>query len=329
MLEPKTQKAWRTLHRDSQRALIAAERRTLTRLTAPVRAAQAKVLTAAVKASGAPPAQAQVDVTVALAHAATQLREEYRWALEASYDDARTAGRTRHAVEVALIALLLGRVTRSRTGLSSAQALYSVRAAATADAMASLFRARYLDTLQTWVRAPTEFPLVKVVSDAEPYLTKRLETHAATETAVAVNGEHASAASEFAADYAGEDWIAGVHRVWSAILDARTCPSCWSHDGETVQLGKPFSEGVEPPLHARCRCLVMTVLLTDALARKMPGIAIDYSQMKQDVREFFQTERAARDATGKRHAVGYLRAADKKTSPQTLTRILTDRNYLP
>lgn len=45
--------------------------------------------------------------------------------------------------------------------------------------------------------------------------------------------------------------------MWSAILDSRTCSSCSALHGETATLDKPFVN--EPPLHSRCRCIVIIV----------------------------------------------------------------------
>lgn len=51
------------------------------------------------------------------------------------------------------------------------------------------------------------------------------------------------------------DWIPGIVKRWSALLDRRTCPRCSALHGDMQPLGMPFSDDL-PPLHARCRCVV-------------------------------------------------------------------------
>lgn len=51
------------------------------------------------------------------------------------------------------------------------------------------------------------------------------------------------------------DWIPGIVKRWSALLDRRTCPRCSALHGDLQPLGMPFSDDL-PPLHARCRCVV-------------------------------------------------------------------------
>jgi hypothetical protein len=53
---------------------------------------------------------------------------------------------------------------------------------------------------------------------------------------------------------AGEDDYSLV-RIWNARLDGRTCPDCASYDGLEVGADESFPAG-DPPLHARCRCVV-------------------------------------------------------------------------
>ena len=50
------------------------------------------------------------------------------------------------------------------------------------------------------------------------------------------------------------DWIPGIVKVWSALLDRRTCPVCSAIDGQIRPLGMPFSTDL-PPAHAGCRCV--------------------------------------------------------------------------
>jgi hypothetical protein len=53
-----------------------------------------------------------------------------------------------------------------------------------------------------------------------------------------------------------------VYKVWSAILDRRTCAVCGSLDGMTVPAGKPFMETADPPIHPLCRCIIDYVAIS-------------------------------------------------------------------
>ena len=52
------------------------------------------------------------------------------------------------------------------------------------------------------------------------------------------------------------DWIVGILKRWSALLDRRVCPTCRGLDGTIVLLGMAFDGGPNAPVHARCRCVV-------------------------------------------------------------------------
>lgn len=52
------------------------------------------------------------------------------------------------------------------------------------------------------------------------------------------------------------DWVPGILKRWSAMLDRRVCPTCKGLDGEIRSLGMAFDGGPNAPVHARCRCVV-------------------------------------------------------------------------
>lgn len=52
------------------------------------------------------------------------------------------------------------------------------------------------------------------------------------------------------------DWIPGILKRWSALLDRRACPTCKALHGEIRLLGMAFDGGPNAPIHARCRCVV-------------------------------------------------------------------------
>lgn len=47
---------------------------------------------------------------------------------------------------------------------------------------------------------------------------------------------------------------------WLYTNDDRTCDECTELDGETIDIGDTFSNGLEcPPAHQRCRCTTIIV----------------------------------------------------------------------
>lgn len=49
-------------------------------------------------------------------------------------------------------------------------------------------------------------------------------------------------------------------RVWDAVNDKRTCPTCAGLDGTIVMLGEAFPSGANPgSVHGRCRCIDVIV----------------------------------------------------------------------
>jgi hypothetical protein len=116
-------------------------------------------------------------------------------------------------------------------------------------------------------------------------------------------------------------WLAGTFRVWSAILDRRTCPVCSSADGTMVPVGAPWPEGRTVPLHTRCRCVELTVFVPEAHAAKLPGMQLDYDALKADVRDYFRGS-SLNVAEGRRHVGGFIRDTMDEGSPKALTRRL-------
>lgn len=52
------------------------------------------------------------------------------------------------------------------------------------------------------------------------------------------------------------DWIPGILKRWSALLDRRVCPTCKRLNGEIRLLGMAFDGGPNAPVHVGCRCVV-------------------------------------------------------------------------
>ena len=90
----------------------------------------------------------------------------------------------------------------------------------------------------------------------------RIDRTAATETALAYSDEHRAAleaAAQHDAELAERIEALGLVRVWSSILDRRTCPECEARDGTII-------EDAEPPLHPMCRCVSVLMTRSEALA---------------------------------------------------------------
>jgi len=80
-------------------------------------------------------------------------------------------------------------------------------------------------------------------------------------------------------------WTAMTFKVWSAFLDGRTCAVCWRLDAQMVPFDKPFDEDAQVPLHNRCRCAVVSMVIPEAMRRRLPGLQVDYGEIKAELRE--------------------------------------------
>ena len=135
----------------------------------------------------------------------------------------------------------------------------------------------------------------------------RLRRIAATETARAFNDERVATMR------AHHEPAAGVFKVWSAVLDRRTCGDCFDRDGRTIELHDSF--GASPPLHVCCRCVLE--FLNVPLPERLEDIAFDYARFKLEMRDVIR-ERRAESA---RHAGAFVRGSmGRDRSPVVLTR---------
>jgi hypothetical protein len=80
-------------------------------------------------------------------------------------------------------------------------------------------------------------------------------------------------------------WTAMTYKVWTAFLDGRTCSVCWGLDAQMVPFWQPFDDDAQVPLHNRCRCAVVTMVIPEAMRRRLPGLQIDYGQIKDELQE--------------------------------------------
>lgn len=62
---------------------------------------------------------------------------------------------------------------------------------------------------------------------------------------------------------------------WSAVLDQRTCPICQGLDGSVVDYGTYNNSDWEPPIHIRCRCLIVAILADELNPPDITGYPTD------------------------------------------------------
>jgi hypothetical protein len=132
----------------------------------------------------------------------------------------------------------------------------------------------------------------------------------------------------------------GFRELWSALLDAKTCPVCWGHDGEMVKVGEKFREGATTPLHGHCRCSCITVHIPEELHKYLAGAELDYDALKDDIKDYMGS-RKFDVGEGVRHARGFVDEMFQKRYPSQehspirgssleLTRRVNDRRaYFP
>jgi SPP1 gp7 family putative phage head morphogenesis protein len=138
-------------------------------------------------------------------------------------------------------------------------------------------------------------------------LDYRLRRIAATETARAFNDER------LAETRAHHEPRAGVFKVWSAVLDRRTCAYCFDRDGRTFELEAKVGES--PPVHVCCRCVWEFVWVPHP--ERLEDIGLDLEAFKREMRDVIRERRVPSE----RHAAAFVRASMGRTrSPVVLTR---------
>ena len=121
-----------------------------------------------------------------------------------------------------------------------------------------------------------------------------LERIAATETASAFNDERRRACEDLAKSSLAPE----LFRVWSAVLDRKTCAFCFGKDGQVRALHESF--GASPPVHPNCRCIIELVRVPRP--ERLEDIHIDYASFKAEVRDVI---RERREESG-RHAAAFI-----------------------
>jgi hypothetical protein len=145
-----------------------------------------------------------------------------------------------------------------------------------------------------------------------------LERIAATETASAFNDER----RRIYGDLAKSPLAPELFKVWSAVLDRRTCAFCFGKDGQVRALHESFG-GETPPVHPNCRCVIDLVRVPRP--GRLEDIGLDYASFKAELRDVI---RERREESG-RLASAFLTESmgERRRSPPVLTARFRDRPY--
>ncbi len=237
----------------------------------------------------------------------------------------RTAGRMQGALERAITEVRRAARVASRRTVEDAFAAGALSpldgreehdAAAAHGAAASLASA--------WNRSASAMALGDEPADdalrmAGRVLDRRLERTAATETASAFNDERRRAYRDIARSPLADE----VVRVWSAVLDRKTCAFCFDKDGQVRGIHESF--GAVPPVHPNCRCIIEIVRIPHP--DRLVDIGLDYREgFKAELRDVI---RERREVSG-RHAAEFLTESmgEGWRSPLVLTGRFTHKPYV-
>ncbi len=244
------------------------------------------------------------------AHAPPQDRERVALAVVR-----RAAGRVQGALERALIEVRrAARAAGRRTveGEFAAGAVTPLDGRDEHDAAAAHATASSLSA--AWSRSASAMALGDEPADdalrlAGQMLARRLERAAATETASAFNDERRHVYRDIARSPLADEAV----KVWSAVLDRRTCAFCFGKDGQVRGMHESF--GVVPPVHPNCRCIVEIVRIPRP--ERLVDVGLDYEAFKSELRDVI---RERREESG-RHAAEFLTESmgEHRRSPLVLT----------
>lgn len=229
---------------------------------------------------------------------------------------ARHAGRERLGVE-------LGRELPSAV---EGWAADDAAALAASGALSSSWGSSALGLISTTSSAATN---ARSMATLPGVIDGRVRRTAATEVAYAFNDERDEALVHFANEIFGPPDgprepvrpAPGMFKVWSAVLDGRTCERCFAADGDIVALHESLKAGA-PPLHPWCRCLVEHVIV--GKTERLEDIGIDYAALKAEIRDVIREGRVISE----RHAVGFVSdSLGSKRSAEVLTRRFREERY--
>ncbi len=228
----------------------------------------------------------------------------------------RTAGRMQGALERALVEVRrVARAASRRTveGELAAGAVSPLDGRDEHDAAAAHATASSLSA--AWSRSASSTVLGDEPADdalrlAGQMLARRLERAAATETASAFNDERRHVYRDIARSPLADETV----KVWSAVLDRKTCAFCFGKDGQVRAMHESF--GAVPPVHPNCRCIVEIVRVPHPA--RLVDIGIDYQEgFKAELRDAI---RERREVSG-RYAAAFLTESmgESRRSPLVLT----------
>lgn len=261
------------------------------------------------------------------------LMTEFGIATERARQTSRVIARTQvrfetHAVNNYIDSAQTGERHLEPVSADGGAAVDAAAAHQTGMAMASIWGHTALAAIHSWKRQGADpGTLPSAVNAQSPVVEQRVERHAVTQSLDAYNDEVRTAWKRLVREPDEEPeqglphgWREVTFRVWSAILDRKTCRRCFALDGEMVPVGKEFTEGANTPLHVLCRCIELAIVVPEAVRKKLPGVQIDYSALKADVKDYFRNEDL--NTLGRMHIGQYLNdavlGAKAKTSPETL-----------
>lgn len=308
--------------RGTAKSLLLAETFTLRRLQASVRRANDALVAAVVP----------VGREHAASVAASVVRQESQALQVAIYADlsaanlaARQAGRER------LVATLGTSVVVMADG-GAGHAISSASAAASGASLTSSWMSAALGAIGAWRGRGS---LARELSSVPTSVAPRVIRVAATETARSFNDERTRyldaviggpyrGSVDGARGFVDRDQPprAGVWKIWSAVLDRRTCPRCFDLDGTILEGAGVFPAG-PPPVHPHCRCLVEYIIVPKP--ERLEDIAIDYDLFKQEVRDIIRERREVEDG---RYSFEFAaESMGRKRSPLVLSDRFRKRPY--
>lgn len=336
------------LHKSAVRKILLAESAALMLVREPVRSATARLQDAAHRSVGFSESEAHRHLFVSVRREADVLRHSFDVSVSNARTSARRLASQQTIAETAPIDAWARQAGAERPNpvqqSGHAAELDAAEAHRAASSMATAWASAAMAGVSMWARDRDRSEIGPSFA-LDTRLDGRIRRHAATQAVSAYADQTDTywkglAKTQPPTDTEPEDtdfepeWQSGVHHVWSAILDARTCQECWNLDGQVRKFADPFPE--PPPIHPFCRCAVVTVFMPETLARKMPGVQIDYGLLKQDIADYFGSSLAGQ--TGRRHIAEFLRASDtpqgkfrpgkRGTSPEALLKLSDRRRFL-
>lgn len=97
---------------------------------------------------------------------------------------------------------------------------------------------------------------------------RALESISVNEVSSAFSDERRRLERATRREHGSTNWFPALLKMYDATLDRRTCPRCEKLHGKIRPWGVDFAGHAEPPLHARCRCVVVHIASPIFMGRK-------------------------------------------------------------